>query len=209
MLLPFPAYIKRWPSTLLMCASLAGASGVIFAASLLLRSFARFITAYFFLRREKPSEFSEHHELRETHSHSSIFMKLMKTLPVAWGFFAVSYSLVPLVNDALKSSLSGSLLPLSGWSTAIASMASLSSALALASGALASGELNNAQAVFALILGSGLGTATRIFRQDAGYYFGLFPAKTARKLLLLNFCTVMPIIILNLFFAAIALSLSW
>lgn len=88
---------------------------------------------------------------------------------------------------------------------AAGSIAHVSSALAMAGGALASGELNTEQAVFALILGSGLGTATRILRQNAGYYFGLFPARTAQKMLFLNFITIMPVIIINILIAGLAL----
>ena len=96
-------------------------------------------------------------------------------------------------------------LPLAGWTVAAGSVARVSVALALAGGALSSGELNIAQAVFALILGSGLGTATRLLRMNAGYYFGFFPARTAAKMLLTNFIVIMSFFILNLFFAIIFL----
>ena len=46
------------------------------------------------------------------------------------------------------------------------------------------------QAVFALLLGNGLGIVTRALRQNAGYYFGLFPAGLAQSMLFWNVGTV-------------------
>lgn len=69
------------------------------------------------------------------------------------------------------------------------------------------GALSVTQAYFALILGSGLGTVIRIFRQDAGYYFGLFPPSFAAKLLIMNAAAIIPLVGVNLIFAGLALSL--
>ena len=219
LMLPFPAYLRRWPSTMIMSVSLAGLSGGIFALSLLLRSAARFFLAYSFLKnahqaaaRTLPIKISSDAgslapivppnacgKQRKAASH------ILMTLPTAWICFAVTYSLVPFLKGYFRAKFTGSLLPLCGWGVAAASLGHISSALALAGGGLASGELRESEAVFALILGSGLGTATRLLRQNAGYYFGLFSPKTAQKLLFLNFITIMPIIMMNLLFSGLAL----
>ena len=206
LMLPVPAYLRRWPSTMIMCVSMAGLAGGIFGLSLLLRSALRFALALSLLKRKHLAgnslTISGSPKALQPHS----LKRIIKTLPVAWGCFAVTYSLVPFLNAYFQARFTGAILPLAGWGVAAASLGHISSALALAGGALAGGELNMSQAVFALILGSGLGTATRILRKDAGYYFGLFPPKTAQKLLCLNFFTIMPIIIINLLFSGLALS---
>lgn len=208
LMLPLPSYLRRWPSTFALSLGMAGTAGGIFALSLLLRSTARFFVALFFLKRGNENFYANDYEIQDTKIFRvNILSKLIKTLPLAWLFFAVSYSLVPVADKFFQSLFENTdiFLPLSGWAIAAASIAHVSSALALAGGAMASGELNATQAVFALILGSGLGTATRILRQNAGYYFGLFPARIAKKMLLLNFATIMPLIIINLIFAGLAL----
>ncbi len=206
LMLPFPAYLRRWLSTMIMSVSLAGIAGGIFALSLLIRSGLRFMIALSFMTRQHTYRESITFQAASSPKPLPFIKRIVKTLPAAWIFFAVSYSLVPMVNSYFRAVFSGSLLPLSGWGIAAASLGHVSSALALTGGALASGELTVRQGIFALILGSGLGTATRILRQDAGYYFGLFPPRTAQKLLIMNFITITPIIMMNLFLAGFALS---
>ena len=194
LMLPFPSYLKRWPRTFILSVSTAGFAGFFFALSLLFRSGARFILAYKKLK-VKDNEFKIVEKQKIPHS-SFLISHFIKTLPYAWIFFALAYSLVPMLNKFFENNIKYlPLLPLAGWTVAAASAAHVSTALALTGGALAAGELNTAQAVFSLILGSGFGTATRILRQDAGYYFGFFPAKTAQKMILMNFFTIMPLII--------------
>ena len=203
LMLPFPSYLRRWPGTFILSVSMAGKAGAFFALSLIFRSSARFLWAYKKLGTKNNG--TEIKEIKKISNSSFLISHLIKTLPYAWIFFALTYSLVPAINKFFENNIKFlSFLPLAGWTVAAGSVAHVSSALALAGGALASGELNTAQAAFALILGSGLGTATRILRQNAGYYFGFFPAKTARKMLFMNFFTIMPLIILNLFFASLA-----
>ena len=208
-LLHFPAYLRRWPSTFALSVSMAGISGAFFGLSLIFSSALRFIIAFFMLKREhgnsKPDQ--KNYELA-TSKHSVKFVKkLIKTLPLAWLFYALAFSIVPGINKFFQSIFAGhdTFLPLSGWTVAAASIAHVSSALALTGGSLASGELSVAQAVFALILGNCLGSATRILRMNAGYYFGLFTAKLAQKMLIWNFITIMIPSIMNLIFAALAL----
>ena len=214
LMLPLPAYLRRWPSTFALSVSMAGLAGGIFAASLLVRSVLRFVIALIFLRRENFNCQPVPLNLSPKISHRfalSVAKKLAKTLPLAWLLFAVSYSIVPAADEFLRSLFSGSLkikiLPLSGWTVAAASLAHVRAALSLTGGAIESGELGVTQAVFALVLGSGLGTVSRILRQNAGYYYGFFPKKTATIMLAMNFATIIPLIILNLLFAGLALSL--
>ena len=74
-----------------------------------------------------------------------------------------------------------------------------------ARGGLAAGDLSPAQAVFALLLGNGLGILTRAVRQNAGYYFGLFPPDLARSMLFWNVGTMLPLVLLSLLLAALPL----
>ena len=206
LMLAFPSYLKRWPGTFALALSMAGRAGAFFAVSQLVIAAGRFIIAFIFLPKETNSQVSNQEiAIKHSDKHTNIFKRLIKTLPLAWIFFALAYSLVPVINKFFSQVINFPFIPLAGWTVAGTSIARVSAALALAGGAIASGELNNSQALFSLILGSGLGTATRILRMQAGYYFGLFESKLARKLLLMNFATLMPMVIINLIFAGIAL----
>ena len=210
LMLPFPSYLRRWPATCAMAVGMAGTAGGIFALFLLARSAARFVTAFLVLKRGSAANLSS--DCGDTLSdaprtrHLGIIDKLRKTLPVAWLMFAVAYALVPLADDFFKSMfLGGSFLPLAGWTVAAGSIAHVSAALALAGGGIAAGELSVAQAVFALILGSALGLVSRVLRQNAGYYFGLFPPALARKMLFWNLATILPFVLLSLVLSAVPL----
>ncbi len=200
LMLSFPAYLHRWPSTMVMSVSLAGVPGAIFALTLLARSTARFVLLAAILRRGE----GESGEITEMTTGSARDVKfgarMLKTLPLAWFFYAAAYSLVPPAEEALRGWLLGgaAFLPLAGLTVAAASIAHVSAALALAGGSLAAGELSVAQAVFALLFGNSLGIVTRLFRANAGYYFGLFSKETAKWLLFWNFATTS-------FFAALTL----
>ena len=188
LLLSFPAYLHRWPSTMVMAASMAGASGAIFGAILLLRS----------------AEARQEGSARDIRFNK----RLLKTLPVAWLFFAIAYMLVPWAESAIKEwLLAGTILPLAALTVAAASIAHVSAALALAGGSLAAGELTVAQAVFALLLGNSFGIITRLFRANAGYYFGLFRKETAQWLLFWNFATTAGFAVLSIALAALPLLL--
>ena len=173
--------------------------------SLLLRSTLRFLIALACLKTERFA--SQTFTVQEVmpSSPKNFAKRAAKTLPVAWVCFAVAYSLVPVISEGLKGALRLEFLPVAGIGIAAVSAGHVSGALALTGGALAAGEIGTAQGVFALILGSGLGTACRVLRQDAGYYFGLFSPGTAAKLLCLNLATILPLIFLNLAVAYLAL----
>ena len=193
LMLSFPSYLRRWPRLLITSASLAGISGIIYAFSVLFVSACKFITSYILLKRVTKNydihEISQMTE-NENKSHKSTIktrlLMLAKTLPLAWIFYAAAYSLVPIINDYMSKFFGGAILPLAGWTVAGSAIVRVNAALAMTGGYLASGELNIIESSFALILGSGIASVTRILRMNAGYYFGMFNASTARKMLTMN-----------------------
>lgn len=207
LMLSFPAYLHRWPTTMIMAASLAGLPGAIFGIILLVRSAARFVLIAVILKRGD----GESGEIAEGEAGSARRVKfakrMLKTMPIAWFFYGVAYALVPTAEEALRGWLTGgaAFLPLAGLTVAAASIAHISAALALAGGSLAAGELTVAQAVFALILGNSLGVVTRLFRTNTGYYFGLFSRSMAKDLLFWNFATTAFFALITLAAAAVPL----
>ena len=206
--LAFPAYLRRWPATLVLSVSMTGLVGGIFALVLILRSLVRFALVVCVLRSRESGELPREEVPDRRRMGWGFYRKLGVTLPLAWFFYAVAFALVPYAESAFRRwFMGGSFLPLAGWAVAAASMAHVSAALALTGGSLAAGELSAAQAVFALLLGNGLGIVTRALRQNAGYYFGLFPAGLARSMLFWNVGTVALLTGLSLGLAAVPLLL--
>ena len=214
LMLSLPSYLRRWPSTLILAVSMAGKAGCIYALVMLAITAGRFLIAYRFLLTAAESSGAELEAagaVPKVPSLKSSAKKALKLLPVAWVFYGAAYMLVPILNNYL-SYLSeifklskGGILPLAGWTAAASALVRVNAALAFVGGAMASGELGVSQAVFALLLGSGLGTFTRILRMNAGYYFGFFPLKTARKMLLMNYVTIVPLILMSILIAYICL----
>lgn len=206
--LAFPAYLRRWPATLVLSVSMTGLVGGIFALVLILRSLVRFALVVCVLRSRESGELPLEEVPDRRRMGWGFYRKLGMTLPLAWFFYAVAFALVPYAESAFRRwFMGGSFLPLAGWAVAAASVAHVSAALALTGGSLAAGELSAAQAVFALLLGNGLGIVTRALRQNAGYYFGLFPAGLARSMLFWNVGTVALLAGLSLALAAVPLLL--
>lgn len=206
--LAFPAYLRRWPATLVLSVSMTGLVGGIFALVLILRSLVRFALVVCVLRSRESGELPREEVPDRRRMGWGFYRKLWVTLPLAWFFYAVAFALVPYAESAFRRwFMGGSFLPLAGWAVAAASVAHVSAALALTGGSLAAGELSAAQAVFALLLGNGLGIVTRALRQNAGYYFGLFPAGLARSMLFWNVGTVALLTGLSLALAAVPLLL--
>ena len=206
--LAFPAYLRRWPATLVLSVSMTGLVGGIFALVLILRSLVRFALVVCVLRSRESGELPREEVPGRRRMGWGFYRKLGVTLPLAWFFYAVAFALVPYAESAFRRwFMGGSFLPLAGWAVAAASVAHVSAALALTGGSLAAGELSAAQAVFALLLGNGLGIVTRALRQNAGYYFGLFPAGLARSMLFWNVGTVALLTGLSLGLAAVPLLL--
>lgn len=196
--LSFPAYLRRWPSTFVMCTSMTGLAGGVFASVLLLRSLGRFL---FVILKARNSEAS----LEECPAAAGAkihtldwYKRLIKTLPLAWLFYAAAFTLMPFLESFLRSGLGGGLLPVAGWGVASAALAGISASLALARGSLAAGDLSAAQTVFALLLGNGLGYFTRAIRQNAGYFFGIFPAGISQSILLRSVATMLPFVAVSL-----------
>ena len=206
--LAFPAYLRRWPATLVLSVSMTGLVGGIFALVLILRSLVRFALVVCVLRSRESGELPLEEVPDRRRMGWGFYRKLGVTLPLAWFFYAVAFALAPYAESAFRRwFMGGSFLPLAGWAVAAASVAHVSAALALTGGSLAAGELSAAQAIFALLLGNGLGIVTRALRQNAGYYFGLFPAGLARTMLFWNVGTVALLAGLSLALAAVPLLL--
>ena len=208
LMLSLPAYLRRWPSTLILAVSMAGKAGGIYALTMLAITAGRFLIAYRFVVSAAESSGAELPAAAgapKAPSMKTTAKKALKLLPVAWVFYGAAYILVPMANTYLKGAFSGGILPLSGWTVAAGAVVRVNAALALAGGSIASGELGVSEAVFALLLGSGLGTFTRILRMNAGYYFGFFPVRTARKMLLMNYLTIAPLVLVSILIAYLCL----
>lgn len=207
LMLSLPSYLRRWPSTLILAVSMAGKAGGIYALTMLAITAGRFMIAYMFVVSEGKN--SSQHQVSspvpKIPSLKASAKKALLLLPVAWVCYGAAYMLVPMVNAYFKGVFTGGILPLAGWTVAGSAVVRVNAALALAGGSLASGELRVSEAVFALLLGSGLGTFTRILRMNAGYYFGFFPVSTARKMLIMNYATIVPLVVLSILTAYIFL----
>ena len=208
LLLAFPAYLRRWVSTMILACSLAHLAGGLFALTLLFRSAAKFALELFILNRgEHDDRPLEELSAAKKESAKKFALRLLKTLPWAWLFYALAMLLVPPTERALHAWLKGSaFIPLPALAVAAASFAHVSAALALAGGSLA-GELTTAQAVFALLLGNSLSLLTRLVRTNAGYYFGFFPRQVAQSMLVWNAAASAALGLLTLAAAAVPLLL--
>lgn len=209
LMLAFPAYLHRWPSTMILATGMAGLPGGVFAMLLLLRSAARFVMLAAVVRGESRGSgvcFARADGINGERIGVDLVKRLKRTLPLAWLFYAAAFTAVPYAESFLRDNLGGcSILPLAGWTVAAAAISHVSASLAFAGGSLEAGELTAVQAVFALLLGNSLGIVTRAVRQNAAYYFGLFPKGLAREMLLLNIATQAPFVIITLFAAALPL----
>ncbi|MBR1672928.1 MAG: hypothetical protein IJ702_08370, partial [Fretibacterium sp.] len=136
LMLPFPSYLRRWPATFALAVSMAGAAGGVFALFLLLRSAARFVVAFLVLRRcGGEVEGETDGPVPSRRGVGGLWKKLLRTLPLAWLFFAAAYALVPWADGLFKRwFLGGTFLPLAGWRVAAGSFAHVSAARALGGG---------------------------------------------------------------------------
>ena len=207
--LPFPPFLtRRFIPLVTFASSSASLAGLMFSLSLLTRSAVRFLLTLSILRhRSSSTSPASSFILPAKISSPPLIREILRSLPHAWLMSALTYLLLPPLERWTASYFTGNFLPLSGWTAAVSSIGSTRSALILAGSSMRTGALSVTQAYFALILGSGLGTVIRIFRQDAGYYFGLFPPSFAAKLLIMNAAAIIPLVGVNLIFAGLALSL--
>ncbi len=208
LLLAFPAYARRWVATMVLSCSLAGWAGAFFALTLLLRSAAKFALELFILNRGEHDDRPLEETAAGGETARRFGFKLLKTLPLAWFFYALAVLVVPWAEKYLQLWLRDSVFfPLPAMAVAAASFAHVSAALALAGGSLAAGELSTAQAVFALLFGNSLSLITRLVRTNAGYYFGFFPRAVAQSMLLWNVAASAALGLLTLALAALPLCL--
>ena len=203
--LSFPAYLRRWPSTLFLALGMAGRAGGIFASILLLYSLGRFLLALWKSRNSEREAVSKRSVDSKKERGARLYKRLIRTLPLAWLFFAMAFVLIPYLETLFREHLGGSFLPLAAWGVASSAVASVGASLAMAGGGLAAGDLSVAQAVFALLLGHGLSYFTRALRHNAGYFFGLFPGGMAKSILIWNIVSMLPFVLLALLIAALPL----
>lgn len=82
LMLSFPAYLHRWPSTLVM-ASMAGLSGTIFALVILIRTAARFVLLLYLQTRKNEEDDAWLIAPLSLARSVKFGMKIFKTLPLA------------------------------------------------------------------------------------------------------------------------------
>lgn len=202
LLLAFPAYLRRWITTAVLSLGLAGIAGGLFALILLLRSLIRFLWILAMLRNRWKNRIETTStalpSLSEERSQNFMIL-LFRTLPWAWSFFALTYVVMPWLEDLLRAELvQWTILPPEGWAVALAGMVTLSASFASAGGSLAAGTLSTWQALFALLCGNLLGLFSRNARQNGAFWFGLFPRDVARDLLGWQLATQLPLVLLSL-----------
>lgn len=203
--LAFPGYLRRWITTATLSASLAGATGALFASVILLRSLLRFFIVLFLMGRSGEWAIDESLEIEGPRA-TGLYRRVLVTLPWAWTFYALAFTFVPHLERFLTGFLGGDLLlPPAGWAVAAAGFGHLSASLAAAGASLSLGDLTQSEALFALLLGNALGLFTRALRQNAAFWFGLFPRDLAQRILLCHFATTTPLSLLTLVAAALPL----
>lgn len=202
--LAFPGYLRRWLTTVTLATSLAGRTGTLFAVIILLRSFLRFLLTLILMGRSAEESAAE--RVPSHRPSRGLYRRIVVTLPWAWAFYALAHTAVPHLEQFLTELLGGGfLLPPAGWTIAAAGFGHLSASLAAAGASLSLGDLSGNEALFALLLGNSLGLVTRALRQNAAFWFGLFPKKLAQRILFCHFATTTPLSLITLVAAALPL----
>lgn len=222
--LAFPAYLRRWVSTVTVAASIAGRAGLIYAAILLARSAARFTWTLWLLRRSAPVRDAltppgaanfpgspgdgKPAVISASARRKRLLQMLVHSLPWAWLFFAFTYALMPQLEFLFTHRVAGaaffSFLPPEGWAVSVSALAHSTAALASAGGALKAGDLGVAHAVLALLVGNMIGTFTRVMRQNVSYWMGIFPREMMPGLVRWHLTTLLSLEILSIFLAWLA-----
>jgi hypothetical protein len=212
--LAFPGYLRRWVGTATMAFGIAGISGLIYALILVLRSAIRFAWVIFMLKKSGRASASQTPgERRQTNSEDRkispgsrrrrLLKTLLRSLPWAWLFFALTYAAMPYVERAFTDHIAKwglhAFLPPEGWAVAVSALAHVMAALSAARGALSAGELGVAQAVLALLVGNMVGTITRTMRQNMGYWMGIFPKELVPGLLRWHLVTMFSLEVVTIF----------
>jgi hypothetical protein len=216
--LAFPGYLRRWVGTAAIAAGIAGAAGIIFAAVLLVRSACRFAWVVLVLVKRGAGRIQESGSVKKTElsakERAARTLKLLgRSMPWAWGFFALTYALVPFVDRAFSEYAArrglNAFLPLEGWAVAVSSIAHITAGLSSAAGAMSSGKLGVGQAVLALLVGNMAGSVTRTMRQNVGYWVGIFPKDLIPDLLRWHMGTTLTLEIVSVLIAWCAAGVSY
>ncbi len=228
--LAFPAYLRRWVGTATVAAGIAGAAGFIYAAALIVRSGLRFVWVLWLLRRKSlfcrgaqcapaingMSEETRANTVRPYKTGKNtgparrrrLLKMLTRSLPWAWGFFAITYALMPQIEYLFTHRVAASglfgFLPPEGWAVSVSALAHVTAALASAGGALEAGDLDVSHAVLALLVGNMIGTITRTMRQNVGYWMGIFPREMVPGLLRWHLMTLLSLEIVSIALAWLA-----
>lgn len=206
--LAFPGYLRRWVGTVTMATGIAGRAGLIYALVLISRSALRFAWVLGMLIRRGdrwvggtapkvsatlPSAGKRRRRLLKS---------MLRSLPWAWGFFALTYALIPFVERIFTEHVARwgwhAFLPPQGWAVAVSSLAHSTAALSSARGAIASADLGVGQAVLALLVGNMVGTITRVMRQNVGYWMGIFPRELVSNLVRWHLATMFTLELLSI-----------
>ncbi len=200
--LSFPAYCRRWITTATLSVSLAGKAGLIYATVLLFRSFCRFFISLVLLIRygSKTERHQAAQELPDLRLRPIRILPLLKrTLPWAWGFYALAFVATPYLSAWVGANLDElPLLPAAGVTVALSALAHNSAALAAAGGSLAGATLTCSQAVLALLLGNALGLLQRSARTQFTFWIGIFPGGLFRSLIFWYFVVLIPLVLLSI-----------
>ena len=231
--LAFPAYLRRWVGTVTIATTIAGAAGFIYAAVLIVRSGLRFVWVVWLLRRkakqgdagvsradatqgavacDASSATAASGESRKTPAsrdakarRKRLLRMLVRSLPWAWGFFALTYALMPQIEYLFTHRVATSgffgFLPPEGWAVSVSALAHVTAALASAGGALKAGDLDVSHAVLALLVGNMVGTITRTMRQNVGYWMGIFPREMMPGLVRWHLTTLLSLEIVSILLA--------
>jgi hypothetical protein len=212
--LAFPGYLRRWVGTAAMASGMAGLAGLIYSIALVTRSAVRFAWVVLMLRRsgEKGASGTQRAsigvEIPRTDAGARrrrLLKSLARSMPWAWSFFALTYAVMPYVENIFTDHVARwglyGFLPPEGWAVAVSALAHITAALSSAGGALASGELSVAQAVLALLVGNMVGTLTRTMRQNVGYWMGIFPGELVPSLLRWHLATIFSLEAISIFIA--------
>lgn len=218
--LAFPGYLRRWVGTATIATSIASRAGLIYALVMITRSAVRFAWVLGLLRKHsrnnpvadslRDSSDSGIPASKPSARRKRLLKTLIRSLPWAWGFFALTYALMPYIEQLFTDHIARwglyAFLPPQGWAVAVSALAHVTAALSSAGGALAAGNLNVAQAVLALLVGNMVGTITRTMRQNVGYWMGIFPRELVPSLVrwhLVTLFTLESISILAAWFATL------
>lgn len=201
--LAFPSYIKRWLATAPVAIATAGTLGLAYSVVLIARSAARFLLCLSLLRRKNSKSpdtegnptLGDINPPRWAGSGAPVLQSpslrvILRSLPMAWAFFAITFFLMPRIESTALRLLGGAISP-SALAVVTSALAHSAAALASAKGALSAGSISPSGALLALLVGNCLATFTRVLRQNMGYWVGIFPPGVLRPLAIWHLGTLL------------------